>query len=259
MRIAWIMFKKECFENYKKNRFLVMTVVLLLFGITSPLTAKFMPEIVKMILGSTEEMLKLGFQLPDPTISDSYVQYFKNLTQMGIFVQILVYMGLVSEEKSKGTVALVLTKAVPRTTFLLSKFAAGCVVLITSLLVSAAGFYYYTWLLFDEMPGSGTVTGILLYLLFAFFILAYTIFASTITKSVAISALVAIGGYFSLSIIALLPKISDYFPMKLTDAAYTLSMGTAVAGDYTKSIIATCIGIVLLLVVSMVSFQRQEL
>ncbi len=259
MRIAWIMFKKECFENYKKNRFLVMAAVLLLFGITSPLTAKYLPEIIKAILGSTENILKLGFQLPTPTIADSYTQYFKNLTQMGIFVQLLLFMGLISEEKSKGTVILVLTKAVPRKTFLLAKFTAGCVVLFASLLVSSMGFYYYTYLLFGEWPAHGALLGIAVYFLFSVFILAYTLFASTMAKSVAISALIAIGGYFSLGIIALLPRISDYFPMKLTDAAYQLSMGVSTVGDYTKSIVVTCIGIVVLLAVSIFSFQRQEL
>ena len=259
MRTAWIMFKKECFENYKKNRFLVMAAVLLLFGITSPLTAKYLPEIIKALLGSTEEVTKLGLLIPTPSIQDSYVQYFKNLTQMGIFVQILLFMGLVSEEKSKGTVVLVLTKAVPRKTFLLAKFASACLVLLVSLLVASMGFYYYTYLLFGEWPGAGTLAGITMYLLFSVFILAYTFFASTITKSLAISALIAIGGYFSLSIISLLPKISDYFPMKLTDAAYQISIGASQTGDYMKSIVVTCLGILVLLVASIVSFQRQEL
>ncbi len=259
MRIAWIMFKKECFENYKKNRFFVMTVVLLLFGIMSPLTAKYLPEIIKVLMGTTEEIAKLGFQIPTPTIQDSYVQYFKNLTQMGIFIQILVFMGMISEEKSKGTVVLILTKAVPRKTFLLAKFAAACLVLTGSLLVSSAGFYYYTYLLFGDWPSTGTLAGIALYLLFSVFILAYTLFASTITKSVAISALIAIGGYFSLSILSLLPKISDYFPMKLTEAAYQISIEASRTGDYMKAIAVTCLGVIAFLAVSILSFQRQEL
>jgi len=259
MRIAWIMFKKEWTENYKKSRFIVMTAVLLLFGIMSPLTAKYLPEILKMIMGSAEEVAKLGILIPTPSIQDSYVQYFKNLTQMGIFIQILIFMGLVSEEKFKGTVVLVLTKAVPRATFLIAKFVAACMVLLISLFVSSIGFYYYTYLLFGEMPGIGTFVGILMYLLFSVFILSFTLLASTISKSVAISALISIGGYFLLSIISLLPKISDFFPMKLTDAAYQISMGVSQANDFSKAIIVTCLGIVGLLAISIISFQRQEL
>ena len=141
----------------------------------------------------------------------------------------------------------------------MAKFAAGCGVLFASLAVSAAGFYYYTRLLFGEMPSGGTIPGILMYFLFSVFILAYTLFASTIAKSVAISALIAIGGYFSLSLFSLLPKISDYFPMKLTDAAYQLSMETAKTGDFLKAILVTAGAIVVLLAASILSFRRQEL
>lgn len=259
MRTAWIMLKKELFENWRKNRFLVMGAVLFLFGILSPVTAKYLPEILTMILGSTDEVLKLGIKIPDPTIFDSYLQFFKNLTQMGIFIQILVFMNLVSEEKSKGTAVMVLTKAVPRSTFILSKFVAACIVIFSTLLLSCVGFYYYTYLLFGKFPSSEAITGIAMYFLFSVFILAFTLFASTISKSVAVSALISIGGYFGLSIFSVLPKISDYLPMKLTDAATSISMGLASAGDYVKSLWVTAGLIVVLLVSSIVIFQKQEL
>ncbi|MHB8962101.1 MAG: hypothetical protein ACYC5K_03020 [Saccharofermentanales bacterium] len=58
-------------ESIRKHRLLVMVVVFLLFGIMSPLTAKYMPEILKLALGSSEEVIKLGFNIPDPVINDS--------------------------------------------------------------------------------------------------------------------------------------------------------------------------------------------
>ncbi|MHB1483857.1 MAG: ABC transporter permease [Saccharofermentanales bacterium] len=259
MRIAWIMFKKEIIENYKKNRFLILGAIFLLFGIMSPLTAKYLPEILKFIMGSEQEVAKLGIQIPVPTILDSYSQFYKNLSQMGIFVQIIIFMNLVSDEKSKGTVVLVLTKAVPRSTFLLSKFVAACIVLISSLALSSIGFYYYTFMLFGEFPSSGTMTGIGLFLLFSVFILAFTFFASTVTKTTSISALISIGGYFLLSIFSILPKISDYLPLKLADASYQISAAAHNIEFYSKSIVVTIVGIVLFIVISILSFQKQEL
>lgn len=259
MKKLGIMLRKEWMESIRKHRLLVMAVVFLLFGIMSPLTAKYMPEIMKLALGSSEEIIKIGFNIPDPVITDSYIQYYKNLTQMGIFVQILVFMGLVSEEKSKGTAVLILTKSVSRQVFMLSKFIMACVVVIVSLVPSYLAFYLYTYLLFDEAPAIASVTGLLMYLVLSLFILAYTFFASTVSKSVAISALIAIGGYFSISIISAIPRISDYFPMKLADAAYQISLGVSSAGEYTKSIFITLAATAVLVAISMMSFRRQEL
>lgn len=259
MRIAWIMFRKELIENYKKNRLIVLGAVFLLFGIMSPLTAKYIPQIIEFILGADPEAVNFGIDIPTPTIRDAYSQFYKNLSQMGIFVQIILFMNMVSEEKSKGTVVLVLTKAVPRSTFLLAKFIAACFVLVASLFVSSVGFYYYTYLLFGEFPSTGTLTGISLFLMFSVFMMAFIFFASTVTKTTAMSALISLGGYFVLSIFSILPRISDYLPLKLTDAAYQISAGAGSIGQYTRSIFVTIFCVILLLIISTLSFQKQEL
>jgi hypothetical protein len=79
------------------------------------------------------------------------------------------------------------------------------------------------------------------------------------TNKTSYSALIAIGGYFVLSILSILPKISDWFPMKLNEAAYQISAGLNVVSDYTKSIVATLAGIIVLVLVSAFVFKRQEL
>ncbi len=259
MRTLAVMLKKEWMESIRRHRLIVLGAVFLLFGIMSPLTAKFMPEIVKLILGSSEEIAKIGLDLPPPVIKDSYIQYYKNLTQMGIFVQILVFMGLVSEEKSKGTAVLILTKSVSRAVFLMSKFLMACTVVILSLIPSYLAFYLYTYLLFDEAPIAASLTGLLMYLVLSLFILAFTFFASTVSRSLAISALIAIGGYFSISIVSAIPRLSDYFPLKLADAAYQISLGVSTAGEYTKSLAITLAATAVLTAASVLSFRYQEL
>jgi ABC-2 type transport system permease protein len=259
MRIFWVMLKKELLENVKKSRFIVMLIVLLLFGIMSPLTARYLPEIITFILGTSDDSIGIPIELPAPSIVDSYAQYYKNLTQMGIFVQILIFMGIVSDEKSKGSAVLVLTKAVSRNIFLVSKFVAASLVVIATLIPSYMVFYLYTYLLFDKFPAGSSFIGVLMYLLFSIFIIAFTLFASTMTNKTSYSALIAIGGYFLLSILSVLPKISDWFPMKLNDAAYQISAGLNVFGDYTKSVVTTAVGIVALVMVSAFVFRKQEL
>jgi ABC-2 type transport system permease protein len=259
MRIFWVMLKKELIENFKKSRFIVMLIVLLLFGIMSPLTARYLPEIISFIIGTSGDSMGIPIEIPTPSIFDSYAQYYKNLTQMGIFVQILIFMGIVSDEKSKGTAVLILTKAVSRNIFLFSKYVAASLIVTLTLIPSYAVFYIYTYLLFDKFPPFASIIGVLMYLLFSLFILAYTFFASTMTNKTSYSALIAIGGYFVLSILSILPKISDWFPMKLNEAAYQISAGLNVVSDYTKSIVATLAGIIVLVLVSAFVFKRQEL
>jgi ABC-2 type transport system permease protein len=259
MKTMMILLKKEWMESIRKHRLLVLFAVFLLFGITSPLMAKYMPEIIRLLLGSTDELTKIGFELPDPTIKDSYIQYYKNLTQMGIFVQILVFMNLVSEEKTRGTAVLILTKSVSRAVFMVSKLLMAVGVVVLSLIPSYLAFYFYTFLLFDEAPAPSSFIGLLMYVLLSLFILTFTYFASTVSKSSAISALISIGGYFAISIVSAIPKISDYFPMKLTDAAYRISLGVSTADEFTSSIVITLAAIVFFAGTAVLTFRRQEL
>ena len=54
--------------------------------------------------------------------------------------------------KERGTAALMLSKPLPRTSFILSKFLGVAVVLLTAILVAALGGYYYTLFLFEPLP-----------------------------------------------------------------------------------------------------------
>lgn len=259
MRTVRIMLKKELFENHKKSRFVVLGVVFLLFGIMSPLTAKYIHEIIDFIMGMSGDVVEFPMEIPEPSIGDSYVQYYQNMMQMGILAQILVFIGIVSDEKSKGSAGLVLTKSVSRSVFLVSKMISSLITLFITMIPSYAAFYYYTYLLFDEFPSGTAFYGLGVYILFAVFILALTIFASTVASKMVISGLIAIGGYIFMGIMSAVPVISEYFPTKLGEASYLISMGATDVSDYLKSIVVTVVLTAVLLFSCFAVFKKQEI
>ena len=89
--------------------------------------------------------------IPTPTVADAITQYVKNMSQFGILLALLMTMGVVVQEKERGTAAFFLTRPVSRETFLLAKFAALAVVFIVSLALAAIGCWYYTWVLFAPL------------------------------------------------------------------------------------------------------------
>ncbi|HTX78738.1 MAG TPA: ABC transporter permease subunit, partial [Longilinea sp.] len=129
MRTFWVVFRKDLLEQWRTNRMMIVGVVLVFFGISSPLLAKFMPEIFQFVPGA-EQFAAL---IPQPTVMDAYTQYLKNIGQFIIVLAILVSMGTVAIEKEKGTAAMMLVKPLPRGTFLLSKFFALSITFLVSL------------------------------------------------------------------------------------------------------------------------------
>lgn len=109
--------KKEITENIRQYRIFILLVVFLAFGILSPATAKFMPEIFKNLV-----MDGISINLPSPTYLDSWIQFFKNMSQIVLIVIIVLYAGILVEEYSKNTIQILRTKGLKSYSVILGKF-----------------------------------------------------------------------------------------------------------------------------------------
>ena len=125
--------KKEVLENLRTHKVLILMIVFLLFGMMSPLTAKLMPEIFKSLA-----LDGIVITIPEPTALDAYAQFFKNTSQMGLLVVLLVFGGMLSNEITKGTLINMVTKGLSRPVVILSKFTVASILWTLTLLASFA-------------------------------------------------------------------------------------------------------------------------
>ncbi len=246
-------FRKEMLEQGRTYRFLIVVAVFAAFGLSSPALAKFTPEMLKAIPG-VPPALMLAF--PTPTVADAVGQYVKNMSQFGILLALLMAMGVVVQEKERGTAAFFLTRPVARETFLLAKFAALTVVFTASLAVAALGCWYYTYILFEPLAWGPflALNGLMLVVFLVY--MALSLLGSTIARSngiavgLAFLALIVIGG------IGALPSIGDYLPGHLFAWGVTLVLGGTTSGWPALWI---SLGIILAaLVAACLVFRRQE-
>ena len=151
MRVATFLplCKKELYEQYRTYRLLIAVVIFLLMGISSPVITKLTPDMLKSLGGGIQIVL------PPQTATDALNSYIKNMTQLPPLALILLAMGCIADERSRGTAITVLTKPVPRSAFVLAKFIAYEVTLLLSLLLAATGAYFYTAQLFEALPLGG--------------------------------------------------------------------------------------------------------
>jgi ABC-2 type transport system permease protein len=90
MRGFAVLLKKEITEQWRTGRLPVVAVIFLLFGLASPVLAKYTPDIVKLAASS------IDIKVPTPTIKDAVDQLIKNLNQVGVLTAILLAMGSVA-------------------------------------------------------------------------------------------------------------------------------------------------------------------
>lgn len=217
-------FNKEFLEQRRTRRLFVAVIVLVLFGITSPLIAKILPDVFAMI----PEARDMAFLIPTPTMTDAITQYLKNISQFGVLLALLFGMGAVAQEKDKGTAALVLSKPMPRGSFLFAKFVAIAVTFIIGILLAAMFGYYYTVYLFGELSLTNWLILNGLVLVYILMFSALTLFFSTLTKTQYIAIGLSFATMIVLGILGSIPGIGKYMPDSLISNAGLVALGNTV-------------------------------
>lgn len=249
--------KKELSEIRRSYKIYVVPVVFIFFGFLSPLFAKIMPDLVKSMAGKQGGIQVI---LPPPTWIDAFLQFFQNLNQIGLLAVILTTAGTIADEKARGTAALILTKPLSRTSFVLAKFGASMSVLIVAVLLGYSACLYYTMILFPGAVPGASAAATLSYLLFASFMVSVSLWASALARSSVAAGGITLGGFF---IFSLLPSLSSvlarYSPGTLLRSEMALLNGTA-----TLSEIAGAAGVTValggaFLAWAVLIFSRQEL
>ena len=108
--------KKEFMECIRSYKFMILIIVFLAFGFMNPIFAKYMPELLKSMMP-----VGMSMELPQPTVFDSWAQFFKNINQMGLIIFLLSFSSILSTEIQKGTLINIVTKGLSRKKILLSK------------------------------------------------------------------------------------------------------------------------------------------
>lgn len=231
-----ILLRKELSEAWRTRRLPVVAVLFLVVGIISPLTAKYLPEILRASLGD-----QLPIPIPTPTALDALAQLQKNLGQLGALAAIALAMGAVAGELDRGTAALVLAQPATRGAFLAAKLVAIGAVLAVSTVLATAVAWVYTAILFEPLPVAGWAAMAALSWLALLAWGALTFLASAATGSTTAAAGLGFVGLVVLSIASAVPDVGRLLPTGLSAPAITLAAGmplddpgavlTAVAGS----------------------------
>jgi len=226
-------------------------------GIVSPLTARYMNEILAAALAG-----QLPVVLPDPTAATALEQLQKNLGQLGALAAIALAMGSVAGELERGTAALVLAQPATRPAFLLAKLSGIAIVLAACTVLGTAVAWIYTAVLFEPLPVAGWAAFAALAWLALVTWAALTFLASTVTGSTTAAAGLGFVALVAVSLVAIVPALDHVLPTGLAAPAAALASGATDGLD--TGALASAVGGTLVLIVAcaagaLAAFRRREL
>ncbi len=217
-----VLARKEALEIVRTWRIWVLPGILLFFAVTGPVLARYTPEIISAFAAGQLG----GFQIPTPTYLDAYAHWIKNLSQIALFVLIIIYGGLVSGEAKSGTAVLVLTKPVSRSAFVVVKSAVHALFFAVVLVLGTLLTWGLTAVAFHTAPGSALWSSALVSLVLGELFIAVMTLLSVLIGSSAGAAGAGIGAYALLSIAGIWKPLAQYSPAGLGNDATALAAGT---------------------------------
>lgn len=246
--------KKEWLENVRTYRLFIVVGIFLFFGLTNPLIAKLMPELLKYI-----ETSGIVIQLPQPTGYDAWMQFYKNMAQIQLIVFIVLYSSMLSNEYVRGTLTMLVTKGLKRKDIILSKFTMSAIV--WSIAYSACFFstYLYTMILFPNDHYPYLFMAAFFMYVFGLFFVSTLVLGGVLFSSMGFNLLFNGLLFFVLNLIHIVPQFQSYSPYYLAMNGIGLLTSTYTLESFYPSLLITSILIVMNIGGSIYLFNKKSL
>lgn len=249
-----VMLKKETMEFIRTYKMLILFIVFLLFAIISPLTAKFMPEILTLVLPK-----EVAESFADPTALDSWAQFFKNFSQMGLFILTIMFANSLIHERTDGTLTILLTKGLRRRTVYLSKLLFACMSWTVVYWLSFFVTYFYTWYYWKDETVEHLFLAVSHLWLFGVLLLSIIFLGNVLFKSIFTNLLFIGSIIVGLLILSIFPKSDPYNVLILATNNLTILQNGYVLKDFLWTYVIAGAGSVLLTFIGIGYFKRNHI
>lgn len=243
--------KKEFVENMKNYRFLILFALFLIFGIMSAFLAKFTPE----ILSALAEDMEMN---TEPAALDAWKQFYKNISSVGFSAFIILYGSCLSNEYSKGTLILMVTKGLSRKAIILAKYTVAAVLMTISYWISYMAAYGCTAFLWNDTTLSNIALAAFALWIEGFLYLSILMIGCVIFKQTFTSILFTGGIVALILLLGMFELTAKFNPFFLTSKNVDLISGAAVPAEFiVPSLISVTISISGLLIAIRIFNKKQ--
>ncbi|MGM0854299.1 MAG: ABC transporter permease [Bacillota bacterium] len=257
MKTVWVLFRKEMQELTRNYKMIWMPIVFILFGLTEPLTAFYLPDIINSV-GDLPEGTVIS--VPTPSSEEVLLSTISKFSTFGVLIIVLGFMGMIAGERNSGNAVMVLVKPVSYAAYIYSKWMAAFVLVWVSYGLGMISSWYYIHVLFKGIDFTVFVQGLLVYGLWLTFILTLVVFFSSLVK---VSGLVA---FYTIGIAILLTIVSGYMtrtlkwsPGQLSNYVNEIVLHSTWPDHLTGTIILTTILCLAILLIAPPLFKKKDL
>lgn len=237
----------------RTRRLLAIVGVYVFFGLTGPLTARYLRQILGQV---GTEGIQITF--PNPVPADGVEQFVGNAAQLGILVVVVVAASALAFDARREMAVFLRTRVDNVRDIVVPAYAVNAGAAIMGFVAGSLAAWYETAVLLGSLPPLRMVIGIAYGSLFLAFAVAMVAFVAAAVRSVPTTAGVTLMVLLGMAIIGGITGRERWLPTGLASALSTLARG-APAGDYLPAAGIAATSTVVLVVAAVMIGSRREI
>ncbi|MFJ7680313.1 ABC transporter permease subunit [Peribacillus sp. NPDC097198] len=253
-----VLVKKEFVQMIREYKVVWLPIVFIFLGATQPVLTYYLPSILEEIGGGQGITIdpNLANQKGGEVLASTVGSQFD---QLGLMVLVISMMGIIQSDKENGMLSFILTRPVSVISYITGKLASYYLIAAFSVAIGYLTSFLYVNFLFTDVPFSQMISGLLFYLVWILFIVAFTTMISTIFSSQGIIALISIVvliGYRL--IVGLSPLIDQFNPASMSIHAMETLIVESVNSNVLGNLLVTLLWIFLILFVMIYWIDKKK-
>jgi len=209
------LWRLEWLRLLRTHRLLTILGVYVFFGLTGPLTVRYLGQILGSLGTGGVEV-----EFPEPTPADGIAQFTGDASQIGLLVVVMVAASALAFD-SRREMAVFLRSRVPGVyRIILPAYAMSTIAGFAGLACGTLAAWYETVVLLGPVPIGSLLTGLLLGALFLAFAVGVVALSASLAKGALATAGISLGSLLGMAIAAGVggPNVSRWLPTTLAGA-----------------------------------------
>jgi ABC-2 type transport system permease protein len=230
------LWRLEWLRLVRTHRLLALLGVYVFFGLTGPLTARYLGQILDR-LGTNG----ITVEFPAPVPADGIDQFAGNAAQLGLLAVVLVAGSALAFDARREMAVFLRTRVESVRAILVPAYLVNTAAAIAALVAGSLAAWYETAVLLGRLPTARMLLGIGLGALFLAFAVAVVALAAALVRTTVAAAGLALGALLALGILGGLGgDLGPWLPTTLLGATAGLVRETQ-PGEYLPATIVTAV------------------
>ena len=235
------LWRVEWLRLVRTHRLWVVVGIYVFFGVTGPLSARYLPEIIGRFAGDMQ------VTLPDPTPAAGMAQFGSNAGQLGLLAVLVVAAGAMTFDARPPWSAFLRTRVPRLLDLVLPRVVVSAALAIVALALGAGVAAATTTVLIGAPDLVDVVLGVGFGAVYLALAVAVVAAAASVVRTAVSTVLTAVGVLLALPLLQLVPVVGEWSPSRLLGAGDALLAGTPV-GDLVPALLVTLVLVPMLVV-----------